>query len=40
MLLAREAQMQSCLRVSAPWVDLLFDFHAPLPKDGMRRFVV
>ncbi len=37
---AHDAQVLTYLRISGLRVGLLFNFHAPLLKDGLRRFVI
>ena len=37
---AHDSQMLTYLRMSGLRIGLMFNFHAPLLKDGMRRFVV
>jgi GxxExxY protein len=37
---AHDAQVLTYLRMSGLRVGLLFNFHAPLLKDGLRRFVI
>ena len=37
---AHDAQVLTCLRMSGPRLGRLFNFHARLLQDGMRRFVV
>ena len=40
MVPAHDAQVPTYLRMSGLRLGLLINFHARLPKDGMRRFVV
>jgi len=40
LLPAHDAQVLTYLRMSGLRVGLLFNFHAPLLKDGLRRFVL
>jgi GxxExxY protein len=37
---AHDAQVLTYLRMSGLRVGLLFNFHAPLLKDGLRRFII